>query len=241
MNRHIFISAICCILAFFAGSCGKDNSDNTDNDSPTFTFTPRNGKFANTTLLWQEGRPDTEEAPSILVLYLHGGSSKGSDNQLQMKEKAVTEIKEYLERNKINAYFIVPQCPSTDSWGGTMNKPLEQLIASYNCSKAYGFGGSMGGTGIGSLASTYPSLFAGIMPVAWNTEKSDETQIAGIPIFTVMGTADEIMDLDKVSSFIENIISKGGSAVMEVEQGWTHEDTCEKSYTDKRLDWIFSH
>ena len=51
-----------------------------------------------------------------LVLYLHGGSKKGDDNEAQMDEPGISDIANYLSSNNIPAIMIVPQCPRTMSW-----------------------------------------------------------------------------------------------------------------------------
>lgn len=104
----------------------------------------------------------------ILVIYLHGGSSKGNDNETQIKEAAVSVIARYLTDNSIPSIFIVPQCPSSASWGAQMNESLAKLADEYDasCGGVYVLGGSMGGTGTWSFANACPSKILGIMPVA---------------------------------------------------------------------------
>lgn len=63
-----------------------------------------------------------------LVIYLHGGSSRGSDNTTQMNEKGIDSISNYLLTQHIPAVFLVPQCPLSASWGGEMCKVLRSLI-----------------------------------------------------------------------------------------------------------------
>ena len=58
----------------------------------------------------------TQQKP-ILVIYLHGGLKRGSDNVRQMNEDAIYTIADYLCRNCINAFMIVPQCPDSLTWG----------------------------------------------------------------------------------------------------------------------------
>lgn len=53
------------------------------------------------------------------VIYLHGGSSKGNDNNKQLAEKGIDSIANYILRHNEKAVFVVPQCPSDKSWGGT--------------------------------------------------------------------------------------------------------------------------
>lgn len=182
-----------------------------------------------------------------LVLYLHGGSSKGTDNETQMSEAAIDSIAIFLDREGINALFVVPQCPSDKSWGGPVLGVLKALTDRYtdggdaDPSRIYLFGGSMGGTGTWSMLSAYPGLFAAAMPVAGNPSKCDAASVAKTPVFTVMGTADKLMNIDATAGFVDRLRAEGGEAMFETEEGYTHEMTCIRSYTSPRLRWVFSH
>ncbi len=184
---------------------------------------------------------------SSLVIYLHGGSSKGNDNEIQMSEAGVDSIANYLESRQIEAIYLVPQCPSDKSWGGPMLGVLKSLIDKYvgdgfvDENSLYIFGGSMGGTGTWSMLSAYPGLFTAAMPVAGNPSKCDADKVASTPVCTVMGTSDRIMSVENTSDFINELNARNGITKFEVEDGWTHEMTCIQSYTTHRLDWVFSH
>ena len=90
---------------------------------------------------------------SALVLYLHGGTSRGSDNEAQLQEKAVGVIYQYLLDHNIAATFIVPQCPTGGGWTNQNRKVVNELLKSYvnkgtvDANRIYVMGGSMGGTG----------------------------------------------------------------------------------------------
>ena len=101
-------------------------------------------------------------------------------------------------------------------------------------------GGSMGGTGTWCQVSNYPDFYAAAMPVAGNPTGMSAEAVAKTPVYTVMGTADNIMSIDAVETFQTQVLAAGGILILEVETGWTHQDTCEKSYTDSRLEWLFS-
>lgn len=182
-----------------------------------------------------------------LVIYLHGGSSKGNDNDTQMKEAGIDSIANYLDFKQLNAVYLVPQCPSDKSWGGPMLGVLKALIDMYVRSESledtdiYIFGGSMGGTGTWSMLSAYPRLFSAAMPVAGNPSKCDADNVATTPIYTVMGTSDRIMSVETASDFIDELNARGAITRFDIEEGWTHEVTCIQSYTTERLDWVFGH
>lgn len=182
-----------------------------------------------------------------VVIYLHGGSSKGNDNAVQMNEAGIDSIANYLELKQLNAVYLVPQCPSDKSWGGPMLGVLKALIERHVPSESsddtdiYIFGGSMGGTGTWSMLSAYPRLFTAAMPVAGNPSKCNATSVATTPVYTVMGTSDRIMSVETASDFINELNSIGGTTRFDIEEGWTHEVTCIQSYTTARLDWIFGN
>lgn len=182
-----------------------------------------------------------------LVVYLHGGSSKGNDNDTQMKEAGIDSIANYLDFKQLNAVYLVPQCPSEKSWGGPMLGVLKALIDRYVRSESlddtdiYIFGGSMGGTGTWSMLSAYPRLFTAAMPVAGNPLKCDADNVAKTPVYTVMGTSDRIMSVETTSDFIDELNARGAITRFDIEEGWTHEVTCIQSYTKERLDWVFGH
>lgn len=183
----------------------------------------------------------------VLVIYLHGGSNKGNDNDTQMKEAGIDSIANYLDFKQLNAVYLVPQCPSGKSWVGPMLGVLKALIDRYVLSESldntdiYILGGSMGGTGTWSMLSAYPRLFTAAMPVAGNPSKCDASNIATTPIYTVMGTSDRIMSVETASDFIDELNARGVINRLDIEEGWTHEVTCIQSYTTERLDWVFGH
>lgn len=182
-----------------------------------------------------------------LVIYLHGGSSKGNDNDTQIKEAGIDSIANYIELKQLNAIYLVPQCPSDKSWGGPMLGVLKALIDRYagsessNDTDIYIFGGSMGGTGTWSMLSAYPNLFTAAMPVAGNPSKCDADNVASTPVYTVMGTSDRIMSIETASDFIDELNARGATTKFDIEEGWTHEVTCIQSYNTERLDWVFGY
>lgn len=221
--------------------------DDTAPATPADEFSAEVWTTETSTLPYRKGVIGLTDTNPALVVYIHGGSSKGNDNTAQMNEKAVNVIAEYLQTNNIAAIMLVPQCPKSGSWGGAMNRTLKSLIDSYalgglaDSKHIYIFGGSMGGTGTWSMVASYPELFAAAMPVAGNTSAVDAATVAATPVYTVMGTADTIMNYSAVSEFVAKVKANGGEAKLDIEEGWTHENTCEQSYTDERLAWVFSH
>ena len=222
-------------ILFFASNIKAGNG---------LTFDAGKIRFAGIEMPYRVAHISGDGQPA-LVIYLHGGSSKGNDNETQMKEASIDSIANYMEKKQMNVVYIVPQCPSDKSWGGPMLGVLKSLIDKYveegtvANDHLYIFGGSMGGTGTWSMLSAYPGLFAAAMPVAGNPSKCDADKVASTPVYTVMGTSDQIMSVGTTSSFISELNDRNGMTEFDVEEGWTHEMTCIQSYTTPRLDWVF--
>lgn len=231
---------IATLLATLTGCSSKEEQPSV-NDNESF------GKYVSGTLQYQMKKIAAGNGSKpMLVIYLHGGSSKGNDNETQMKEAVVNVIHEYLSDNSIPSIFIVPQCPSTGSWGAKMNESLANLIGEYedSCDGVYVLGGSMGGTGTWSLANTYPQKFRGIMPVAGKPGTASADNFRSMRVCTVMSEADEVMKTayQDVKSFCESINAAGGSTnctIVPASEQWLHATTCEQSYTPERLRWLF--
>ena len=217
--------------------------------APPLTFSFESWTYENVTFPYRKAVVATGsgQPTPILVVYLHGGPKRGNDNVRQMQEQAIFTIAEYLKERNVHAVMLVPQCPDSLTWGVETNEAIRQLIKEYtehgkvDAHRIYLFGGSMGGTGTWLMASTYPRLFAAIMPVAGNPETCDCNQVAKTPVYTVMGSEDRLMTIPRVNDFVERLKEKGGEVMMDVENGWGHVQTCTDSYTPQRLDWIFSH
>ena len=182
-----------------------------------------------------------------LVIYLHGGSSKGNDNETQMQEPGIGDISAWLCNNNRKAVMLVPQCPTDKSWLGTTQDAVVRLLQSYidrgvvDENKVYILGGSMGGTGTWNMLSNHSNFFAAAMPVAGNPTGLNAETVSKTPLLTVMGTADNIMKISNVTAFLAEMDKYKAEYKLNIEEGWTHEDVCKKSYTNDRLSWLFEH
>lgn len=239
------ITYLLCTLLFALCACNKDNNTTEGDVSFEAPQLSEFEKLKSGILPYRMGKL-YEEGKPILVVYLHGGTSKGNDNESPIKETAVEVIRDYLVDTNIPAIFIIPQCPSSDSWGAKMNKSLDALINIYenDCAGVYVLGGSMGGTGTWSLANSYPNRFSGVMPVAGKPGTASASNFVGTRVYAVMSESDEVMKTayEDVSSFTQSIATAGGKVKYDqipTSVGWTHANTCEKSYTNERLDWLF--
>lgn len=220
--------------------------------SDTLAFQSLSHNFAGTSLGYRKAKvlcADTTTSKA-LIIYLHGGSSCGTDNTTQMNEPGIDSIANYLVIHGVPSVFIVPQCPDRNKgWGGiAMNvKALLDFTAhveDIDTTRIYIFGGSMGGTGTWKMLSTFPGYFSGAMACAANPKGMVAENVAKTPVYNVMGLADKIMNGDVraiAEDFINQLKALGDDVQYETVEGWSHEVTCIQSYTAARLDWVFSH
>lgn len=228
-----------------------DSKENTTDNPGKPVFAPETYTFDGTELPYRRAEINHKEGmvPSVII-YLHGGSAKGSDNESQMQEPAIETIAEYVISNEHSAVFLVPQCPEKDSQGRMMDwvkmdSALEFLIKSEMSSpqvNVYILGGSMGGTGTWNMLSSFPDLFSGAIACAGNPKGCSAANVAKTPVYAVMGSADKIMKPEVVNlqTFLDDVAKAGGMYKFDTEDGWDHETTCTQGYTPKRLAWLFS-
>ena len=252
MKKKVIICTVLCALVCIV-SCKKEPSTSTPHDNPfvsyEYTFDGYTRIFAGQELPYRIARiGDVQGGNSRLVIYLHGGTSRGSDNDAQLSEPAVDSIARYLANKSQPSVLLVPQCPADGNWDSPrMRDGIKALLQSYidsgyvNPRSIFILGGSMGGTGTWNILSAFPHFFAAGMPCAGNPSRASADSIALIPVYTVMGTADNIMSIPTVDTFMMQLNSRGATYRYDVEQGWTHQQTCIESYTTTRLDWLFSH
>lgn len=241
MRKSVLFSVLLLAPSLFAQNANNDG----------LTFASLQHEFAGTTLNYRqavvEGKSDKGKA---LIIYLHGGSSCGTDNITQMQEPGIDSIGHYLVDHQQSAIFLVPQCPDRNrGWGG-MAKDIKALLdfaahsEGVDTDHIYIFGGSMGGTGTWKMLSSYPNYFAAGMPCAANPKGMNAENVATTPVYNVMGGADKIMDGEVraiAEDFINQLNALGDETKYEVVAGWSHETTCIQSYTTPRLDWVFAH
>jgi len=182
----------------------------------------------------------------VILLYLHEAPSRGTDNAMQLQEVAIDSICRYLSSRDIPVMMIVPHCPPTTGWTGRLrrvvNELVKQSIADNNCyaSRIYVVGCSIGATGTWCQLSNYPDFYAAAMPIAGDPTGYDAAKVATTPVRTVMGSADVVMPLANVQSFLPDVTAAGGTILLDILDNADHVTTCNTAFTADRLDWLFS-
>ena len=190
---------------------------------------------------------DGAEKPA-LVLFLHGGHARGDDNQKQIQLQAVKDIKDYILKNNIPTYFLVPQCPSDMEWipnrgaPGCKDKVLG-LIQKYveekgiDTDRIYLCSVSMGSWASWVLVKENPDLFAAAFIASGNHRGVSPEQLTGTPLYITVGSQER--SLDAIKWMAGEIQKAGGKVKFDVLTGLDHPAACNKAFTAKRLKWLF--
>ena len=164
-----------------------------------------------------------------LLVYLHGGSGKGSDLELLTN---VDGFPQYVKNGRIapRAYILFPQCPAELKGWNTLGGKIESLIThtcdafGLNKSRVSLTGHSMGGTGAWSLALAKPYLFYKVAPMSGSVklEEDNVATLSRLRIWAVVGDANTIVDPQSSIAMVEALQAVGGDARLTVLEGADH-------------------
>lgn len=121
-----------------------------------------------------------EDSTVPVILYLHGETEAGTDNEAQITTTECATIwiePDHLEKNPV--YIIAPQLPVGGDWesepaySNTLAL-LNQFIEKHpdiDTKRIYIVGFSTGATGVWTMVLKNPKLFAAAMPISGNADK----------------------------------------------------------------------
>jgi len=166
-----------------------------------------------------------------LIIYLHGGSDRGTD----LKKLYSTGIPDQIYRGREFPFIVAaPQCPmhlrwSTDHWFESFFK---EITAKYrvDTDRVYLTGLSLGGSGTWYLATKYPEKFAAIAPMSGFTSHMDSIdrhidRLSDMPIWAFHGKLDDVVPIEETERMIQKLQGRNGEMkfTSEPEVGhWIH-------------------
>lgn len=190
--------------------------------------------------------PSATEENMPLIVYLHGGSGKGSDISLLTSTDGFPQYLKDGILGEVPAYVLIPQMPSDIIKWADISDSVYELITSVK--KQYDIdpnrisltGHSMGGTGTWELALLYPDMFSCIAPLSGSiqTTKTNLTTLSKLPIWAFIGTNDTIVTPDSSEKFITELKKTNHSAKITILEGATHFDIPSLTYLNTNLDLI---
>ncbi|MCB2220698.1 MAG: prolyl oligopeptidase family serine peptidase [Bacteroidetes bacterium] len=149
-----------------------------------------------------------------LIIYLHGGSGRGTDTM----KLYCCGVPDQIWRGREFPFVIVaPQCPvnqrwSTDNWFGNF---YEEITTKYSIdtNKVYLTGVSLGGSGTWYLAIKYAGKFAAIAPMSGFTRHMDfimnnTDKLVDVPIWAFHGKLDKVVEFEDTEWMVNKLKGK---------------------------------
>jgi len=163
-----------------------------------------------------------------LIIYLHGGSSRGTDTI----KLYCCGIPDQIWRGREFPFIIIaPQCPinhrwTTDNWFENFYKELTTKYR-VDTNKVYLTGTSLGGEGTWYLAIKYPEKFAAVAPMSGFTRGMDyimknTDKLIDIPIWAFHGKEDKIVQFEETEWIITRLEGKNKELKFTAEPGVGH-------------------
>jgi predicted peptidase len=179
------------------------------------------------------------------ILFLHGMGERG-DNLELVKRHGIPKLLE--ERQDFPFIVISPQCPSNTMWPMMVDELRDLLLDAMKRyrideTRVYLTGLSMGGFGAWHLASTYPELFAAVVPICggmFPDEKFQEriNSLKSISIWIFHGAKDELVPVDNSKQLYEALKKIGGKVKLTIYPDLGH-DSWTITYENPELyEWL---
>jgi len=209
-------------------------------------------------------RPEVEPGKKYpLVLFLHGSSGSGTDNEKQLQGANMFGALVWAlpgNQKRHPCFILAPQ--SDVNWPAVRLIPgqlpeilpglgsgtrqaveiLEELLAKepIDCSRLYVTGHSMGGAGTWNLLSQRPDLFAAGIPVAGRANLRDLPAAARVPVWNFQGVADPVEPVETSRTLLATLQAAGGKPLYTEYPGVEHNSFL-WAYTEPALvDWLFA-
>lgn len=193
--------------------------------------------------------PQNATSNMPLILYLHGGSGKGNDLNLVVKDGFPKYLKNG-ELGNINSYVVIPQLPSNYKGWSDIKVSIRDLITNIkniyniNTNKISITGHSMGGKGTYDIALAYPNLFSCVAPMSGSIklDNSNIEKLKNIPVWAFVGANDTIVEPSSSTEFINSLKQVNNQAKLTIFDGAGHFDVPELGYKNTDvINWLINN
>jgi pimeloyl-ACP methyl ester carboxylesterase len=195
--------------------------------------------------------PNGYEADTVrrwpLVIYLHGGSDRGTDlNRLYS-----SGIPDQVYRGRAFPFIMLaPQSPphlrwSTDDW---FENFFREATARYriDADRVYLTGPSLGGSGTWYLATRYPEVFAAIAPMSGFTSNLDFIdehldRLVDMPVWAFHGRLDTVVPFEETERIVRRLEGRNRDLRFSAEPDVGHEIHWQVYPGQDLYDWFLRH
>ena len=191
-----------------------------------------------------------------LVLWLHGGGSRGSDPKIQLtfgEQHGFGFLIRADNQARYPSFVLAPQCPLNKVWGdpaasnptNEMNLVLEiiqQLQASYSIDPArlYVMGMSLGGYGTWDVIMRRPGMFAAAVPICGGGDPAKASMMKQTSIWAFHGDEDQSVAVSESRQMIE-ALRKHGANPKYTEYKQVGHNSWERAFAEPDLlSWLFA-
>lgn len=182
-----------------------------------------------------------------LIIFLHGGSRRGSD----LKKLYADGIFDQVYRGRDFPFVIAaPQCPKYIRWSSEnwFENFFREVTGKYriDLDRVYLTGNSLGGSGTWYLAVKYPEKFAAIAPLCGFTRHMDyiENNIArlsGMPIWAFHGKMDTVVPFEETEKMVGKLEGKNKDLRFTIEPAAGHGIHWQVYPGQELYDWFLKH
>jgi predicted peptidase len=191
-----------------------------------------------------------------LLLWLHGGDGRGSDNVKQLN--GGNQIATHFFAGdgvqlKLPMFILLPQCPSGDNWSDPeLNQPTKWLALaisaladvqkefSIDTDRLYLAGQSMGGLGVWSTLQAYPGKWAAAVILSAYDNFTDVKALAQTPLWVFQGAEDGSVPVMLVRDMMKRL-QKGHANLRYTEYPKTDHEVWKKAFSEQDLvPWLSS-
>jgi predicted peptidase len=191
-----------------------------------------------------------------MVVYLHGGGGRGSDNLKQIEGGNGYLIDFFTQtetQSRYPSFVVAPQSPVTEGWveydSVTPNRQVRlvfELIRdlektySIDDDRLYVAGQSMGGFGTFAIISEYPRLFAAGVPLCGGGDESKVARLLKTPVWAFHGEKDAAVKAERSRDIVAAIKKAGGQAKYTEYAGEGHNIWIKVVNEPDLLPWLFA-
>ena len=200
-----------------------------------------------------EGYDKTKRYP--LVLWLHGGGTRGSDLKLLLahgNEHGIGFLARDDNQARYPSFILAPQCPPNRIWGDSDSAQpsaemrmvleiLDKVLEDYavDSRRLYVMGMSLGGFGTWDIITRRPRTFAAAAPICGGGNPARASLIAKTPIWAFHGDEDEMVNVSESQRMIAALKKAGGQPRYTEYKGVGHDSWVRAFKEPDFLSWIF--
>jgi len=201
-----------------------------------------------------QGYDQTKQYP--LVLWLHGGGTRGNDLKLLLShgnEHGIGFLARADNQARYPSFVLAPQCPTNRFWGNSeANNPTTEMTLvleildkvrqdhRVDSRRLYVMGMSLGGYGTWDIITRNPWTFAAAVPICGGGNPAKASLIAKTPIWVFHGDEDEMVNVSESRRMVAALQKAGGQPRYTEYKGVGHNSWVAAFKEPDFLSWLFA-